>query len=355
MGDSDFAFQSIEQISTGSGNDTIDGVLSTLSLDISAGGGSDQIRSGSGSDTIYGGLGNDVLEAHSGRDLIYGGLGDDTLDGGSDDDTLFGGDGRDEIGGGVGNDILYGGADDDNVSGGEGNDLLYGESGDDSIDGDVGEDTIYGGSGADTVSGGLGNDYLIVSSGDEARGESGDDTFYIDGAESGNATIRIFGEDIGEVIGGAGDLLNLTDVDVLSLNNGSAVFENGSAQQVQLDFTGIETVLYDDGGDISLKVSADVLTLDLRIADLEGLDITNIELSNGGENNLIVTAETIAGLAVGSNVLTVHGDSGIDSISVSGATKDVGNSTSEYSRYVFAGSDVSLLIYDDIEVRPLGI
>jgi ELWxxDGT repeat protein len=59
--------------------------------------------------SIFGGLGNDVLQGASGRDTLYGGEGDDTLYGMGERDHLFGEFGRDRLLGGPGSDILWGG------------------------------------------------------------------------------------------------------------------------------------------------------------------------------------------------------------------------------------------------------
>ena len=59
--------------------------------------------------SIFGGLGNDVLQGASGRDTLYGGEGDDTLYGMGERDHLFGEFGKDRVLGGGGTDILWGG------------------------------------------------------------------------------------------------------------------------------------------------------------------------------------------------------------------------------------------------------
>jgi Ca2+-binding RTX toxin-like protein len=57
-------------------------------------------------DTLYGGLGDDVLEGGYARDVLYGGPGDDTLSGDASADVLVGGPGRDRIVGGGGGDTI---------------------------------------------------------------------------------------------------------------------------------------------------------------------------------------------------------------------------------------------------------
>jgi Ca2+-binding RTX toxin-like protein len=49
----------------------------------------DQITTGSGNDTIDGGMGNDTINAGAGDDIIIGGLGADRLQGGTGADQFF--------------------------------------------------------------------------------------------------------------------------------------------------------------------------------------------------------------------------------------------------------------------------
>jgi Ca2+-binding RTX toxin-like protein len=55
----------------------------------------DELRGGSGDDTLYGGSEADLLVGGSGNDMLRGGTGNDTLNGGTGVDTLHGGDGND--------------------------------------------------------------------------------------------------------------------------------------------------------------------------------------------------------------------------------------------------------------------
>jgi len=68
----------------------------------------------------------DIAHAGGGDDVVFGKGGADTIFGGSGDDSLYGGDGVDGIRGGTGNDTLDGGAGDDILIGGLGNDILTG-------------------------------------------------------------------------------------------------------------------------------------------------------------------------------------------------------------------------------------
>ena len=81
-------------------------------------------------DTLIGGPGDDLIEAHFGDNLLRGGGGDDTLIGGAGNDTIHGDDGDDLLLSGGGNNRLFGG---------EGNDTLVADGG--------GENVLVGGAG----------------------------------------------------------------------------------------------------------------------------------------------------------------------------------------------------------------
>jgi hypothetical protein len=57
----------------------------------------EEVRSGSGNDTITGGSAANSLKGGAGNDTLSGGAGDDTIDGGPGQDSLHGGDGNDAI------------------------------------------------------------------------------------------------------------------------------------------------------------------------------------------------------------------------------------------------------------------
>jgi Ca2+-binding RTX toxin-like protein len=77
---------SIENIETGSGNDTVVG--SGVANVIRTNAGNDTVRGGSGNDTLIGGLGEDRLFGQDGNDTLEGGGGLDYLNGGSGNDTV---------------------------------------------------------------------------------------------------------------------------------------------------------------------------------------------------------------------------------------------------------------------------
>jgi Ca2+-binding RTX toxin-like protein len=127
-------------IGVGSRNESFDLHLKTTAVTVKSGAGTDFVWGGRANDKLYGGAGRDVVIGDSGNDLLYG---DDNADSppGSADQLL----------GGVGNDTAYGGG---------GNDYINGEAGKDTLHGGNGSDLIYGGNGADLIVGGAGNDQL---------------------------------------------------------------------------------------------------------------------------------------------------------------------------------------------------
>jgi Ca2+-binding RTX toxin-like protein len=156
---------------TGQGKDTL--------IDI------ENVRSGSGNDTLKGNSGTNVIEASGGNDRLSGGAGNDRLTGGSGDDYIDGGTGTDTAvyagstpvtvtlasklaqQTGAGRDTIIG---IENLVSGSGNDMLTGDSGNnslsagaghDSLGGGGGNDWLYGGEGSDTLSGGRGSDVFV--------------------------------------------------------------------------------------------------------------------------------------------------------------------------------------------------
>ena len=70
----------------GSGNDSLTGAVTTLTLD--GGSGNDTILAASGNNTLFGGDGNDNIRGFSGFDRIDGGAGNDTMSGDFNADTF---------------------------------------------------------------------------------------------------------------------------------------------------------------------------------------------------------------------------------------------------------------------------
>jgi Ca2+-binding RTX toxin-like protein len=141
-------------------------------------GGSDNLRTGGGADTVFGGEGNDNISV-TGTDTagvrLFGEAGNDRLTGGRGSDFLEGDHANDLTGG---HDRLSGGGGADTLLGQRGDDRLSGEDGADRLDGGVGNDLLEGGAGIDTLIGGVGNDTLIGGGGrDILTGGAGQDLF----------------------------------------------------------------------------------------------------------------------------------------------------------------------------------
>jgi Ca2+-binding RTX toxin-like protein len=230
QGEGDTIEADVENVTGGSGNDTIDASAASLVQHTLVGGlgndvliGSDlddHLYGGAGNDTLQGGSGNDILEGGDGNDILQGGAGDDTIKGGGlncptavpagcvaatpanigintvdyserssavtvdlsvaggngesgENDTLSdircirGGKGDDTLTGDANDNIIWGGDGNDTIKGGDGNDALYGEAGDDDIAGEGGNDYLSGGPGADTLSGGDGADLIDADDGEK--------------------------------------------------------------------------------------------------------------------------------------------------------------------------------------------
>ncbi|MCB1351270.1 MAG: hypothetical protein KDK03_00890 [Rhodobacteraceae bacterium] len=152
------ALISIENVETGSGNDTLIGNATENDL--------------------RGGAGNDLLKGGDGNDRLFGGAGRDTLDGGGWHDFLDGGSGRDRVlyaenTGPVRIDLVLGeasfpdtpwGAETlvsiEEARTGSGEDILIGNDAANWFDGGAGDDSLVGGFGNDTLRGGAGDDTL---------------------------------------------------------------------------------------------------------------------------------------------------------------------------------------------------
>jgi Ca2+-binding RTX toxin-like protein len=320
----DITFTEIEQVLTGTGNDTIDGAASTGPIDVDAGAGDDAVTTGSGDDNVAAGDGNDTVNTGAGNDTVDGGAGDDLVDAGAGNDSVLGGTGDDVLSGGAGDDTLDGGADDDLLSGGEGADSLIGGDG---------SDTLAGGEGADTLLGGDGDDVFVLGAGDRAEGGSGDDVFRIDPALTGNAAITVIGGETGEeaVIdptnnpgGRIGDVLDLRGLGPVTVTYtggdpateaGTAVYTNDAGEQVTITFSQIETVITDADGTVDGLATGE--TMGLGYSDADGDRITEgaDNIAGNGGNDTISGAggnDTISG---GDGDDLVNGGEGDDVIS----------------------------------------
>ena len=127
--------------------------VGTIIENVIGGAGNELITGNNVANALTGNAGNDTIIGNSGNDTLKGGTGNDSLDAGSGIDSLLGGAGNDTLNGGSGQDTLHGGTGNDTLNGGTGTDDLYGDEGDDTFlhtGGDFGANT-YGGTGTDTL------------------------------------------------------------------------------------------------------------------------------------------------------------------------------------------------------------
>ena len=171
VGENDNVKADIENLKGGSGNDTITG--NALSNVITGGAGNDVMNGGAGDDVFPQGAaadGNDTISGGPGVDKVdYSRRSDDitaTLDGvtpsgdlaASEADIL--GSDVENLEGGAGDDVLTGNASANELVGGAGDDTISSLGGDDTIEGGEGDDDISCGAGFDVTVGRIGNDTI---------------------------------------------------------------------------------------------------------------------------------------------------------------------------------------------------
>lgn len=276
------SLNSIENVLTGTGADTIIGSAGVNLLD--AGAGADTLDGAGGDDTLFGQAGNDTLSGGAGIDQIFGGADADLAYGGTEGDLVYGD---------AGIDTLFGDAGIDTISGGTENDLIYGGDDADSLYGDGGNDTIFGGLGGDSAFGGDGNDLLV--------GEDGNDTLFGGG---GDDTLR-GGVGADSLIGGQGlDLVDYSDSnEAVLVNLATSTFSFGTAAG--------DTVAGIDG--VIGSAFNDTLTgFDLFSSDPTDT-YSNIIYGAAGDDSIggLAGPDTLYG---GDNNDTVQGDTGDDRV-----------------------------------------
>lgn len=300
-------FDEIEEIITGSGDDTVLG-----------GAGNDRVSTGAGNDTISGGAGNDSFAAGAGDDTINGGAGDDTILGGAgqddiliDDnfgnDTVDGGntlDGTGDVldgssltqdvtvdfsaaetgvitnGGdtltfaeieafftGSGNDTVLGDAGDDVVSTGAGTDTISGGAGDDTFDAGAGDDTIDGGIGADSITAGTGNDTVQINDnfgadtidGGSDLGDGDKDT--LDGSGlTEDVVVNLSTPETGTISNGT-DTASFSEIEEVVTGTGDDTVFGGSGSDTVSTGGGEDEVTFGYGDDIDTGDGDDTLVL----------------------------------------------------------------------------------------------
>lgn len=242
----------------------------TVIEDLLTGSGNDTVTGNSAANIIFLNAGNDLLNAAAGNDLSYGGSGADTMNGGIGFDTLYGDEGDDRLNGeahadllsgGFGNDVLIGGDGFDNLYGGEGNDSLWGDATADRLSGEAGNDVLHGGSNfgtsVDGLSGGDGDDTLFGDAGfDLLMGDAGNDMLYggeqadnlyggsgEDDLSGGNGFDRLFGGEANDTLSGD------AGTDALFGNQGDDVLYGGSENDRLWGDSGNDSLYGGEGND----------------------------------------------------------------------------------------------------------
>jgi Ca2+-binding RTX toxin-like protein len=307
VGDDDITFTEIENILTGSGDDTIAGGAATDPVNVDTGAGNDSITTGTGNDMIDAGDGNDTVDGGAGDDSISGGAGDDSITGGDGNDTIMGSEGNDTVDGGDGDDfintrtspglglpdvglvypddpatlldetatysypsdfdpnndrdLVFGGAGNDTILTGDDDDTIYGGDGNDVIDAGFDDDLVYGGDGDDSIQGGEGVDTIY--------GDDGDDIIYggLSPLDPNFAASQVYDlEDAGIgtltdpnttnstdlLFGGAGNdqLFGLDDADTLDGGIGDDTLDGGIDNDLLIGGAGNDLLTGGQGDDI---------------------------------------------------------------------------------------------------------
>jgi Ca2+-binding RTX toxin-like protein len=154
----------IENVVTGSGDDTVTGSDDANVIDTGAG--NDTVTAAAGADAIDAGTGDDtiVAEAGDGNDIIDGGGGTDTLDMSTiDADVTVDLDAATARSADTGNDTV---TNIENIVTGSGDDTVTGSDDANIIDTGAGDDAVTAAAGADVIDAGAGDDTIVAQSGD---------------------------------------------------------------------------------------------------------------------------------------------------------------------------------------------
>ena len=172
-----------------------------------------------------------VSTGTSGSETLFGTVGNDRIQGLGGNDTIFGNEGVNNLQGGDGDDLIYGGSQRDTIFGGNGNDTIYANEGNNAVFGDSGNDTIYTGSGNDFIDGGFGGSDTIFLGG-------GEDIVVIQSGFSGFDTINNF--QLGQTTFRVGSLTTPTDTANLTITQGANGAEISSFGDVLAVVIGIQ-------------------------------------------------------------------------------------------------------------------
>jgi Ca2+-binding RTX toxin-like protein len=170
--------------------------------------------------------------------------------------------------------------------------VIDGGAGNDTIIGSQGADTLFGGDGADVVTGGRGNDTAFLGAGgDEFIWNPGDGSDTVDG-QGGIDTLLFNGANVGERI------------DIFA--NGSRTLFTRDVAGIAMDLNQVEHLHFNALG------GAD----NINVGDLTGTGVTQVEIDLAG---------TLGGVAGDgqTDTVTVNGTAGVDHISVTASGTSV--------------------------------
>ncbi len=296
-GETDNVKIDVENVTAGSGNDTLTGY--TTANVLSGGGGRDFLDGDSGNDTLDGGAGDDILTGGVGTDLVtYASRAAAvtlSIDGVANDGEAGIGELDDirtdveSVTGGAGNDTLTGGALADTLSGGAGVDTISGGAGADTLNGDDGDDVLEGGAGGDIHNGGAGFDTA------DYRARIATVTADLDGAADDGETAEVDNvrPDVEQLLGGVGNdtLTGNNSTNVLDGGPGDDQLDPGKGQNdVMTGGDGVDTVTYATRT-LPVTLDADGAADDGEAGDagMIGTDVENIT-GGGGNDRLTGTA-----------------------------------------------------------------
>jgi Ca2+-binding RTX toxin-like protein len=238
----------IENVTGGSGNDTLVGNASANTLN--GGAGNDDLT-GTGNDQLIGGAGNDTYHAVSGDTI--------TEAAGGGIDTVITSSASFTLAANVENLIFTGlvsyngtGNNLDNVlTGASGNDVLNGGNGNDQLIGGTGADTLNGGNGSDVITGGADNDRMT--------GGNNGDTFVF-AAGFGSDVITDFDANGTGTLADQ-DLLDISALGITATNFAANVhiLDLGNDMQITVDGGGVITLTGVNGVGNNTITSADFL------------------------------------------------------------------------------------------------
>jgi Ca2+-binding RTX toxin-like protein len=287
---------SIENVTTGAGNDALIG--SNDANILNAGAGNDYLDGLGGDDTLIGGTGDDRLFGGDGDDMLMGGSGNDTLTGGDGNDTVV----FDEAGRvvvrlntqtvstgdtivsienattGAGNDALIGSNDANILNAGAGNDYLDGLGGDDILIGGTGNDRSVGGAGDDvfvyeTLTGDS-DQILDFTQGDDVIDFGGVDTAFDTFAEVMAAGTQDGADAVFDF--GGGNILRLANTTLSGLTVDDMIFAAVSSDSENPD------ELFDAGPD-TIK-GEPLATAEIPLYDFDELAVSGAEEYIGNNN-----------------------------------------------------------------------